>query len=115
MWLLALNVMAILAVIFPSKLGPSADPLTPAPLGIHPEWYFMSQFQVLKVLGQWLPGTVGEILGILLFSVGGLLWAIIPLYDRNSALARRARNANWFGLLAVIGLIVMTIWGYLAL
>jgi len=114
MWLIALNLVAILAVVFPAALGPQADVLKPAPLGIHPEWYFMSQFQVLKVLGQWLPGTTGEILGILLFSLGGLLWGIIPLYDRSPALARQARRATWFGLFAVAGLIIMTIWGYLA-
>ena len=99
-WLIALNVMVILAMIFPASLGPQADVLKPAPVGIHPEWYFMSQFQVLKVLGQYLPGTTGEILGILIFSVGGLLWGIIPLYDRSSSLAVRARRAIWFGVFA---------------
>ena len=112
MWLIALNVLALLASVYPWQLGPPADPLASAPVGIHPEWYFMSQFQTLKVFGRILPGAAGEFAGIGLFTIGGLLWALIPLYDRDSKLARRARIATWFGLLAVIGLIGLTIIGY---
>jgi cytochrome b6 len=111
-WLITLNILAILASLYPWSLGQPADPIAPAPEGIHPEWYFMSQFQVLKVFGRWFPGITGEIAGILLFTVGGLLWALIPLYDRDSSSAARARNATWFGLVATVGLIVLTIWGY---
>lgn len=114
MWLIALNVLAVLASLFPWDLGPQADPLAPAPMGIHPEWYFMSQFQVLKVFGEWFPGMTGEVLGILLFTVGGVLWGLIPLYDKDSRMATRARLATWFGFIALAGLIILTIWGYLA-
>jgi quinol-cytochrome oxidoreductase complex cytochrome b subunit len=113
MWLIAVNVLAIMAALFPWQLGVRADPLMPAPIGIHPEWYFMSQFQALKVLGNMFPGRAGEIVGILVFTVGGVLWGLIPLYDHSSKLAMRARTATWFGLLALMGLIGMTIWGYL--
>ncbi len=112
MWLISLNVMALLASLYPWQLGPQADPLAPAPMGIHPEWYFMSQFQVLKVLGRWFPGTLGEALGIGAFAVGGLLWALIPLYDTQTPTGRRARVASWFGLAALAALVVLTIWGY---
>ena len=112
MWLITLNVLAILASLYPWQLGVQADPAAPAPEGIHPEWYFMSQFQVLKVFGRIFPGITGEILGILLFSVGGLLWALIPLYDKDNRLAMRARTATWFGFAALFGLIILTIWGY---
>lgn len=112
MWLIALNVVAILASMFPWSLGPPADPLAPAPLGIHPEWYFMSQFQLLKILGQWFPGIVGEYLGFALFGVAGLLWALIPLYDIRSDAGKRARIATWIGLLMLFALIALTILGY---
>lgn len=115
MWLIALNVLAVLASLYPWELGPQADPLAPAPLGIHPEWYFMSQFQVLKVFGAWFPGIVGEALGILLFTAGGIVWALIPLYDPDSRNGQRARIATWLGFAALVGLIILTAWGYLAL
>ena len=115
MWLIALNVLALLAAFFPWHLGPAADPLAPAPEGIHPEWYFMSSFQVLKVLGTWLPGAPGEFLGMGLFTVGLILWALLPLFDAASAWRRRARAATAFGLLAVLLLALTTIWGYWAL
>lgn len=112
LWLIALNVLAVLASLFPWQLGPQADPLAPAPEGIHPEWYFMAQFQLLKVLGALLPGRPGEVAGLLLFGLGGLLWAAIPLLDPSSRFGRRARTAAWIGLLALAGLIILTVWGY---
>jgi len=115
MWLISLNVLALLAAVFPWDLGQPADPLKPAPTGIHPEWYFMSQFQVLKVLGQWFPGAAGEILGILLFTGGLILWFLIPLYDVRQKGWRRATYATYFGLLVLAGLVITTLWGYAAL
>ncbi|NUM52730.1 MAG: cytochrome b N-terminal domain-containing protein [Candidatus Hydrogenedentes bacterium] len=112
LWLISLNVLTILATLYPWPLGVQADPAAPAPAGIHPEWYFMSQFQLLKVVGQWLPGLAGEVAGLVLFTIAGLLWALIPLFDRNSAFERRARTATWFGWFMLVGLIALTIWGY---
>lgn len=112
MWLIALNVLAVLAAMFPWDLGNQADLLKPAPAGIHPEWYFMSSFQVLKLFGTWFPGAAGESAGIVLFTLGLVLWFFIPLYDPNSAASVRARRATWFGILALTILLVTTIWGY---
>ncbi len=112
MWLIAMNVLAILASMYPWGLGAQADPAAAAPEGIHPEWYFMSQFQVLKVLGRWFPGAVGEYAGMALFGIGGLLWGLVPFFDKDSKSGMRARIATWFGVLVVMGLIITTIWGY---
>lgn len=112
MWLIALNVLAVLAAVFPWDLGNPADALKPAPAGIHPEWYFMSSFQVLKIFGAWFPGAVGEGIGIVLFTLGLVLWFLIPLYDPNSTSDVRARRATWFGFFALGILLVTTIWGY---
>jgi cytochrome b6 len=114
MWLITLNVIALLAALFPWQLGEPADSLKPAPVGIHPEWYFMSQFQTLKIMGRLFPGYAGEAIGMTLFTVGLILWFLIPFYDVRGKAAQRARIATYFGLLAVTILIVTTIWGYLA-
>jgi quinol-cytochrome oxidoreductase complex cytochrome b subunit len=112
MWLISLNVLALLASVFPWQLGKQYDSLAPAPVGIHPEWYFMSPFEMLKMLGTVLPGAVGEIAGILLFTVGIALWILIPFYDSSRDSGRRGRNAHYFGLAAVILLLGTTAIGY---
>jgi cytochrome b6 len=111
----AFNVLSVMAFLFPWDLGPQADALKPAPAGIHPEWYFMSSFQVLKFFGQWFPGASGEMLGMVLFTAGLVLWFLVPLYDGTSASGRRALRATWFGLFALAVLAITTIWGYVAL
>jgi len=112
MWLISLNLLALLASVFPWSLGKPYDALAPAPNDIHPEWYFMSPFEMLKILGNWLPGEAGEIAGLLLFSLGIVLWVLIPFYDIRSANGRRARAAHYFGFLAVLLLITTTAIGY---
>jgi len=118
LWLIALNVLALLASMFPWDLGNQADVLKPAPNNIHPEWYFMSSFQVLKLFGHIFGGKMagfGEGFGIITFTLGLVLWLLIPLYDTDTKLGRRARRATWFGLLALAVLVITTIWGYAAL
>jgi cytochrome b6 len=112
MWLISLNILALLASVFPWSLGKPFDALAPAPVGIHPEWYFMSPFEMLKMLGAVLPGEVGEIAGILLFTVGIALWVLIPFYDSSKESGKRGRAAHYFGLLAVIALLATTVIGY---
>lgn len=117
MWLISLNVLAFLASVFPWQLGKAFDPLAPAPNGIHPEWYFMSPFEMLKILGIFFSGKyaeIGEVVGILLFTLGIVLWLLIPFYDTRTANARRARNAHYFGLIAIFLLIATTALGYWA-
>jgi cytochrome b6 len=114
MWIISLNVLALLASVFPWALGKQFDSLAPAPMGIHPEWYFMSPFEMLKLLGMvnWLQGEPGEIAGILLFTLGIVLWILIPFYDKSKESGRRARIAHYFGLLAVFALLATTVIGY---
>jgi cytochrome b6 len=112
MWIISLNVLALLASVFPWALGKQYDSLAPAPLGIHPEWYFMSPFEMLKLLGSVLPGEAGEIAGMLLFTLGIVLWILIPFYDTSKESGQRGRAAHYFGLLAVFALVATTVIGY---
>lgn len=115
MWLIALNVVTILATLYPWELGNPANPLSPAPVGIHPEWYFMSQFQLLKVIGEIIPGYAGEVTGMGLFTAVIVILAGIPLFDSDSTNGRRGRIAAWTGFGILAGMIALTIWGYAAL
>lgn len=114
MWLITLNVIALLASLFPPDLGKAADPLAPAPAGIHPEWYFMSSFQTLKIVGRIIPGLFGEAFGIAIFTIGLFLWCLIPFYDVKSKGGKVARRATYFGLFCLAVLVVTTVWGYAA-
>jgi cytochrome b6 len=111
-WLLCLNLLTILAAIFPWEHGQAADALRPAPVGIHPEWYYMAQFQLLKLMPATLLGVPGELLGMGLFSAAAGLWVLVPLFDRGP---HRARRVVYGGYAAVVGLIALTLWGYAAI
>jgi cytochrome b6 len=114
LWLLVLNLLALLAVFFPWELGVKADPFAPAPAGIKPEWYFLFMFQTLK----YFPATVlfleGEQLGVLLFSVAGILWLLIPFWDSASQKGRRSKAITYLGVLVVGYMLILTILGWVA-
>jgi quinol-cytochrome oxidoreductase complex cytochrome b subunit len=113
LWLLVLNLLAILAVFFPWELGKKADAFASAPAGIRPEWYFLFMFQTLKYIPSQVLGIDGEVLGILFFGAAGALWMLVPFWDRRSPRGERWRLLTYGGI-AVIGyIIVFTILGWL--
>ena len=112
LWLAVLNILAILAVFFPAELGLKANPLASAPAGIQPEWYFLFMFQTLKFLPAHILFMEGEVLGILLFSIAGLLWLLVPFWDRKSSKGQSNRIINYIGIFAVLFIIILTIIGW---
>jgi quinol-cytochrome oxidoreductase complex cytochrome b subunit len=112
-WLVVLNLLAILAVFFPWELGKKADSFASAPAGIKPEWYFLFMFQTLK----YIPGKIlffdGEVLGILLFGLGGLLWLLVPFWDRKSSRGETNRFINYIGIFVVFYMLIFTIIGWI--
>lgn len=113
LWLIVLNVIAILAVFFPWELGKKADPFAAAPAGIRPEWYFLFMFQTLKYFPAHIWVIEGEVLGVLLFSAAGLLWMLVPFWDRKSARGERSRKVTYLGIAAIVYIIVFTILGWI--
>ena len=118
-WLIALNVLALLAVLFPDgispihwPLGTKADPFAPPPQVIRPEWYFMFAFQALKFLPAHILFVEGELFGITIFTLAGLIWALVPFLDRQSQVERRSSLFYGFGVLVLVFIIAMTILGY---
>ena len=71
---LLLGVMGGIALLWPADLAPQANILVTPP-GIKPEWYFLSLFQLIKV--------IPEIAGILVPGVIVLLMVILPFVDRS--------------------------------
>jgi quinol-cytochrome oxidoreductase complex cytochrome b subunit len=111
LWLIVLNVLAILAVYYPWELGQKADPFASAPAGIKPEWYFLFMYQSLKYLPAKIWLFDGEVVGVLFFGLAGLLWFLVPLWDAKTPKGMRNKLINYAGILAVIFIIAMTILG----
>ncbi len=113
LWLMVLNVLLFLAVFFPWELGQKADPFASAPQGIRPEWYFMFMFQTLKVLPAHVWFMEGEVLGIMGFVVLGVAWLLVPFWEMKRRPDGRPRVVTIIGVMAILYMIAMTIWGYL--
>ncbi len=112
LWLIVFDILVFLAVYYPWELGLKADPFAPAPAGIRPEWYFMFMFQTLKLLPGHILFIEGEVLGILIFMVGGLLWMLVPFWALKGRPDQRIQPMEFIGVVVLIYIGVMTILGY---
>ncbi len=113
LWLLVLNLLAILAVVFPWELGQKADLFASAPAGIKPEWYFLYMFQTLKYIPARVLIVDGEVLGVLVFALAGVLWTMVPFLDRKSQRGEKNKLIDYIGIFAVVYIVVFTILGWL--
>jgi cytochrome b6 len=112
LWLVVLNILAVLAVFFPWGLGQKADAFASAPAGIRPEWYFLFMFQTLKFLPARIAGVEGELLGVLGFGAAGLAWLLVPFLDRGAGTGRRRAWMRGIGVAVVVYMVVFTVLGW---
>ena len=112
-WLAVLGLLGILAAIFPWELGEKADPFSPAPEGIKPEWFFVFMFQTLK----YIPGRIlslnGEALAIFGFGIGVLFWFLIPFLDRRAQRNQTSPLFTAIGLALVAYILALTAIAYI--
>jgi cytochrome b6 len=108
-WMIGFALLVYLAWAFPWHIGVKADPLTPAPMGIKPEWYFWAQFQMLKDL----KFEGGELLAIISLTVGGIVWMLVPFIDRQASKEEKSPAFTIFGLLVLTFLLINTFRVYL--
>jgi cytochrome b6 len=97
--------------INPWPLGPTADPAAAAPMGIRPEWYFLSQFQVLKMMPAKFLGIIeGEHLGMAIIGAAASTMALVPFLDtgKNPTVSKLA---TVWGVVFLIALAVLTYLG----
>jgi len=114
-WILAIGALAALAAIFPWELGHKADLFAPAPMGIKPEWYFLFMFQTLKYLPASILGIIdGEVVGVLAFSLGGLVLFLVPFLNKTPGHGPRKRVFQIAGVVVLFFMVVMTIVGFLS-
>lgn len=112
-WILAVGALAALAALFPWELGEKADAFAPAPAGIMPEWYFVFMFQTLKLMPARILGIDGDVIAIVAFGLAALLLFLVPFLDPAQSTKRRSRIFTWLGIVAVLYVAGMTIYGYL--
>jgi len=112
-WLIVINILAILATFFPWELGPKADAFASAPVGIKPEWYFLFMFQTLKYIPAKVWFIEGELLGIFTFGLAGLLWVLVPFWDSKTPKGKKNKIINYVGIFVISFIIIFTIIGYL--
>ena len=112
-WLLALNALAVLVTLCPWGIGSEVDPYGPAPSGIKPEWYFLAEFQFLKLVPAQIGPMEGELAGVAFMGLLAAGLALIPFYDRGDS-KLKSRLATIYGLALMIGLIAFTLWGALS-
>ena len=112
-WMLILALIGVLCVFFPWEVGQKADPFAATPIGIKPEWYFTFMFTTLKIFPSHILFLEGEILAIFGFMIGGFLWMLVPLLDRNAAKEKRSLVFSFIGLIVLLYIIVLTALTYL--
>jgi quinol-cytochrome oxidoreductase complex cytochrome b subunit len=105
-WYVMLGILIVLASLFPAGLEEPANPLH-TPEYTKPEWYFLFLYQWLKLVPRLVGVTVPLIAGLLLF--------LLPFLDRNPHLSAYKRPiAITIGILIVIAIVALTIWGWLS-
>ncbi len=101
-WLVGLILLIALALLLPIELGIKADPLASAPLGIKPEWYFLTLFETLRLVPPEIFGVTSEVwvnLGVMIVT-GGIF--LVPILDRKA-------SSPDFTVIGAAGLIYMII------
>ena len=112
-WCVILAALLVLAAALPAELGHKADPFAPTPFGIKPEWYFLAQFQTLRLLPAKIFGIEGELIGVFGFGLAGALWLALPFLE-----GRLGRNGSrWVRGAALLGMVYLgslTLYAYFA-
>ncbi len=103
---LVFSLVLILVAFFPFGLEGKADPLN-TPEHIKPEWYFLSLYQILKLVPR-----VTAIVGTGIALVVLVLW---PFIDKDPGKSpRRRKVVNIFGIVVIVLLAGFTLWGMLS-
>jgi cytochrome b6 len=112
-WIAGMMLLLSLALLFPVQLGPKADPFASAPAGIHPEWYFLTLFETLRLLPGSLFGLSSDLLVNLGVMVAGAGILAVPFLDRAASEGRTNRLSAVIGIIAIAYMAIATCLAYL--
>lgn len=105
-WTIGLLALLYFALLFPIQLGIKADPYASAPIGIKPEWYFLTLYQTLRLVPPVILGLSSETvvnIGVLLVVLALLA---VPFLDRK---ATHEQPSPIFTVVGAAGLLYMSI------
>lgn len=111
-WTIGFIALLALATLIPWGLDEKADPLSSAPAGIKPEWYFLPLYQSLRMVPASLFGINGELLVNALVGTASVIWLCIPLLDRNSSKGKKSLLFTLLGVVLISYLVVTIILAY---
>lgn len=102
-WIIAFNILIVLASLFPWEVGEKADPLISAPSNLKPEWWFLAIFVILEL--------VPKEIGLLFVAIIASLWIIVPFIDLKSQRNQFSIPIFMFGLIVCVGFTSFTLIG----
>jgi quinol-cytochrome oxidoreductase complex cytochrome b subunit len=109
-WAVILGVLVVLASVLPAGLEAKADPLK-TPEHVKPEWYFLSVYQLLKVVPAIGPVS-SRTMGVLIPMAALVVLFLLPFIDRNPEVAKRRRPIAMLAVVVtLVGLAALTVWG----
>jgi len=100
---LFLGVVGGMALLWPASLGERANALV-TPVNTKPDWYYLSLFQLLKI--------VPEKVGLIAPAVLVVLLVLLPFIDRSPVRNPLKKPVTTtIAIIVIIATIVLTIWG----
>lgn len=106
-WYVVLAILVVLASLFPAGLEAQANPLQ-TPAHIKPEWYYLGVYELLKLVPV-------KVIGILIPIAAIGLLVVWPFLDRSpEVLVRRRKVVVGVATLMVVGLLALTVRGYVS-
>jgi quinol-cytochrome oxidoreductase complex cytochrome b subunit len=103
-FLVILGLLMSAAIVFPVRLGPAADPLSPL-LAVLPRWYLMPLHQLLELVSSSVAAVVGGLALLVVF--------FLPALDAGTTESVRGRNVRVaIGVLVVAACVLLGVWGY---
>ncbi|MBN2346085.1 MAG: cytochrome bc complex cytochrome b subunit [Candidatus Aminicenantes bacterium] len=113
-WVVLLNAVVLLALLFSPELGEEANRFAQTPANIKPEWCFLFLYQTLKIIPPRVLFVEGEVMVLGMIFIVALYLAAFPFLESADETSRR--NTILRGVVLIIFFIVllMGIWGYLS-
>jgi quinol-cytochrome oxidoreductase complex cytochrome b subunit len=82
-------------------------------VGIKPEWYFLSQFQALKLFPAHMLFFEGVHVAMVAIGAAFGSLVVVPLLDSTGKYPLISKFATVYGVIFLIGWLFLTIWGWM--